>query len=197
MSNFITVKEAVERTGLSDSAIRRVIYPILKGDKHPDRQLVEPNPAEARAMRVKGENFAWKISEELLDREMQERVKKVKPEPKTGGAASVGNEHLLAMLQMLQKELDIKNQQIESQTQLLKGFSERMHEGNVLIGSLQKQLAVGSSSPRSSDSMDVESVPASPQSAPASKDVPAEETKPSSVKGKAKPKTHWLFRKIF
>ncbi len=42
------------------------------------------------------------------------------------------------MIQMLQMELDIKNQQIESQNQLLKGFSERMHEGNVLIGSLQK-----------------------------------------------------------
>ena len=34
--------------------------------------LIDPNPADARALRVKGESFAWKISEELLDREMQE-----------------------------------------------------------------------------------------------------------------------------
>lgn len=194
MSNFLTVKEAVERTGLSDSAIRRVIYPILKADKHPDRQLIEPNPAEARALRVKGENFAWKISEELLDREMQERVKKAKPEPKAGGVAFGGSDHLLAMIQMLQKELDIKNQQIESQTQLLKGFSERMHEGNVLIGSLQKQLTVGGLS-RSSDTVDVASVPAAPQSAPASNEAAGSEVKPSTSKGK--PKKHWLFRKIF
>ncbi len=195
MSNFLTVKEAVARTGLSDSAIRRVIYPILKADKHSDRHLIEPNPVDARALRVKGENFAWKISEELLDREMQERVKKVKPDPRAGGAASVGNEHLLAMLQMLQKELDIKNQQIESQTQLLKGFSERMHEGNVLIGSLQKQLSVGGSN-RSSEAVDVESAPASSQS---DRSPDAVETKPkaSSEKGTEKTKKHWLFRNIF
>ncbi len=196
MSNFLTVKEAVERTGLSDSAIRRVIYPILKADKHADRHLIEPNPADARALRVKGENFAWKISEELLDREMQERVKKVKVEPKAGAAASVGNEHLIAMLQMLQKELDIKNQQIESQNQLLKGFSERMHEGNVLIGSLQKQLSVGNSSPRSSDTVDVESAPASSQSERLQDSVPSK-SKASPEKGTAKTKKHWLFRNLF
>ncbi len=195
MSNFLTVKEAVERTGLSDSAIRRVIYPILKADKHPDRHLIEPNPVDARALRVKGENFAWRISEELLDREMQERVKKVKVEPKAGAAASVGNEHLLAMLQMLQKELDIKNQQIESQNQLLKGFSERMHEGNVLIGSLQKQLTAGGSN-RGSEAVDAESTPASAQSE-RSPDAAAPKPKASSEKGTAKTKKHWLFRNIF
>ena len=192
MSNFLTVKEAVERTGLSDSAIRRVIYPILKADKHTDRHLIEPNSADARALRVKGENFAWKISEELLDREMQERVKKVKAEPKAGATASVGNEHLLAMLQ---KELDIKNQQIESQNQLLKGFSERMHEGNVLIGSLQKQLTVGGSS-RSTDTVDAQSAPVSTQSE-RSDDAAPTQPKASSEKGTKKSKKHWLFCNIF
>ncbi len=110
MSHYLTVKEAVERTDLSDAANRRVIYPILKVDKHSDRHLVEPNPADAWALRVKGENFAWRISEELLERELQERVKKAKVEPKAASTASVGNDHLLAMLQMLQKELEFQKE---------------------------------------------------------------------------------------
>ena len=48
---------------------------------------------------------------------------------------------------MLQKELDIKNQQITQQSdliakqmELIGGLSERLREGNILMGSLQHQL---------------------------------------------------------
>ena len=50
---------------------------------------------------------------------------------------------------MLRGELDIKNQQITQQSEMLSkqmelisGLSERLREGNILIGSLQKQLAL-------------------------------------------------------
>ena len=55
----------------------------------------------------------------------------------------------------MQGELDIKNQQIAAQHQqmtaqneLMKGLSERLREGNILIGSLQQQLALGDGTKR-------------------------------------------------
>ena len=185
MSKFLTVKEAVERTGLSDSAIRRVIYPILKADKHADRHLIEPNPADARALRVKGENFAWKISEELLDREMHERVKKVKPDSKGTAQGSSGDDYLQATIEMLRNELHIKNQQIESQGQLLRDFSERVREANFMIGSLQKQIAPAA--PRQ-EPVDASAVENSEGDSAAHRD---------HVDGTPPKKRHWLFRKVF
>ncbi len=163
--------------------MRRVMQPIIKGEEHPDRGFIQPDPHEARELRLKGESFAWRISEELLDREMADRAKKVKPESKPTGGTS-GQDHLLAMIQMLQKELDIKNQQIDSQTQLLRDFSERMREGNILIGSLQKQLAPVVRP----EAVDVTSADRGDEGAAARRD---------SVDGTSAKKRNWLFRKLF
>jgi len=53
------------------------------------------------------------------------------------------------LIAMLRRELDIKNQQIAQQAEafskqmeLMSGLSERMHEGNVLIASLQQRLTL-------------------------------------------------------
>ena len=63
------------------------------------------------------------------------------PQPRTAGDAE--------LLAMLRRELDIKNQQITQQSEMLSkqmelisGLSERLREGNILIGSLQKQLTL-------------------------------------------------------
>ena len=212
MSNFLTVIEAAKLTGKSPSSIRRILYPILKSDKHPDRQHIEPNVAMAKSMRVKGENFAWKVSEELLRREIPEGEEKAKVEPKV---APIGGDHLHAFIEMLQKELDIKNRQIETQSELLKGFSERLREGNILIGSLQKQLALGDGSDRNrSDTVEVDSssMPTaetpkqgSNESASSTKTTDVSNTKSKVPLNKMtdtlaeppKKKTHWLFPKIF
>jgi hypothetical protein len=146
MTPFLTVKEAARLTGKSPSSIRRVIYPILKNDSHPDRPEIEPSAEEVLKLRMKGENFAWRLSEELLRRELP-----VEPGPEKGGAqaprpAAHGDTELLAMLR---RELEIKNQQITQQSQvigkqmeLMSGLSERLREGNILIGSLQQRLAL-------------------------------------------------------
>src|SRR4029077_10296025 len=63
-----------------------------------------------------------------------------------GHSHSPGTTDLIATLQ---GELAIKNQQIDQQSkmlsqqmELISGLSERLREGNVLIGSLQRQLAL-------------------------------------------------------
>ncbi len=185
MSNFLTVNESAKLTGKSPSSIRRILYPILKSDKHPDRPHIEPTVAVAKSLRVKGENFAWKVSEELLRREIPEGEEKAKVEPKSG---SVGGDQSPVIIEMLRKELDIKNRQIETQNDLLKGLTERLREGNVLIGSLQRQLALGDGSNRgrSEDALDAKST-ITPEKSEQGGDTPKVTPK----------KTHRLFRKIF
>jgi hypothetical protein len=146
MTKFLTVAEAAKLVGKSPSSIRRIIYPILENDQHPDRHQIEPSPDEAKALRLKGENFPWRISEELLRRHVPEAGAKTAGESKAAPAA--GGDGSAALLEMLQRELDIKNRQIETQNELLKGLSERLREGNILIGSLQQQLALPESSNR-------------------------------------------------
>lgn len=145
MATFLSVKEAAKLTGKSTSSIRRVIYPIIHDDAHADRSHVLPSVEEARALRLKGENFAWRISEELLQRE----IPVVPPSEKTSTASPAMSEGHSELLSMLRRELDIKNQQITQQTdmlskqmELINGLSERLREGNILIGSLQQQLAL-------------------------------------------------------
>lgn len=153
MPQFLTVKEAATLTGKSASSIRRVIYPIIQGTNHPDRQHIEPTEDDATKLRLKGENFAWRISEELLRREVPvEPVKPTGDERHDSQPRTAGDTELLAMLR---RELDIKNQQITQQSEMLSkqmelisGLSERLREGNILIGSLQKQLTLTDGSHR-------------------------------------------------
>src|SRR5947199_10060373 len=108
MPTFLSVREAAQRTGKSPSSIRRVLYPIIHDDKHADRKHIEPSVEGALKLRMKGENFAWRVSEELLRRAIP-----VEAGPEQGTAASSakvspghGDGELLAMLR---RELDIKN----------------------------------------------------------------------------------------
>jgi hypothetical protein len=147
LPSFLTVKEAARLTGRSPSSIRRVIYPILQKDHHPDRIHIEPSVSEVVKLRLKGENFAWRLSEELLRRECPVEEK---TERESSHAAPKELAHGDAdLLAMLRRELDIKNQQItqqadliSKQVELISGLSERLREGNVLIGSLQQRLAL-------------------------------------------------------
>lgn len=137
MSLFLTVKDAAKKTGKSPSSIRRLIYPILDDDQHPDRHHIEPDVATARELRLQGENFAWKISEEFLARVVPESPAKTTA---TNKSAESPRENTDAIVDILRKQLDIKDQQIAAQNEVIKGLSERVREGNILMGSLQQQL---------------------------------------------------------
>ena len=142
MSQFLTVKEAAKLTGKSPSSIRRVIYPIIHDDQHSDRLQIAPTVDEAQSLRLKGENFPWRISEELLHRE----VPIVSPSEKPKTPSQTTDNGQSELLAMLREELQIKNQQINQhseliakQMELISGLSERLREGNILIGSLQQR----------------------------------------------------------
>ena len=189
MPSFLTVKEAARLTGKSPSSIRRVLYPIIQRDDHPDRPHILPPIEEVAALRAKGEGFAWRLSEELLRREFPAAAPSQKgsagPSPKDTAADDGG------LLAMLRRELDIKNQQItqqggmiEKQMELISGLSERLREGNILIGSLQQRLALTDGR----DSTPAE--PAKPKRTPAS----AAEKGSASVPKPAKQKPGFFSR---
>ncbi|HEX3148475.1 MAG TPA: hypothetical protein VHR66_10350 [Gemmataceae bacterium] len=105
------------------------------------------------ALRMKGENFAWKLSEELLRRELPPDIKHEHPtdSPPGKSAPDVQAELLL----VLRRELDIKNEQITqqgkvigAQIELISGLSERLREGNILIGTLQQRVALTDGRPK-------------------------------------------------
>lgn len=151
MSEFLTVKEAAQKTGKSSSSIRRVIYPIVKDDSHPDRHHIQPTPAEARELRLQGENFPWRLSEELIEREIS-----TKPASSAERVTGTGDddpsaralvELLQLQLQHAQQQLQVKDQQISSMSEITKSLNERLREGNILMGSLQRQMSLGTGSP--------------------------------------------------
>jgi hypothetical protein len=181
MPNFLTVKAAAIFSNRSPSSVRRIIYPILEDNRHPDRHHIEPDVATAKSLRVKGENFAWKVSEEFLRRVMAEEGTKTNTESKP--VSKNAPDQSAAMLEIFRKQLDIKDQQIAAQNEVIKGLSERVREGNILMGSLQQQLALTDGSGRGKP--DVVAADKHPQTSKAEPDPRAEK------------KTHWLFRKIF
>lgn len=137
MPTFLTVKTAATQFRKSPSSIRRILYRIIANDKHPDRTHVEPSAEEVRKLRANGDNFAWRISEELLRRELPGESD-AKKTTATAPPASADSE----LFAMLRRELDIKNQQIADYTEHIRSLNERLREGNLLFGALQQRLAL-------------------------------------------------------
>ena len=183
MTTFLTVKAAAIFSNRSPSSVRRIIYPILEDNRHPDRHHIEPDVATAKSLRVTGENFAWKVSEELLRRVMSEEGTKSTTESRP--ASKNAPDQSTAILEIFRKQLDIKDQQIAAQNDVIKGLSERVREGNILMGSLQQQLSLTDGSTRNkSGVVDAEKPVQKPE-------------KGSDTATKSPTTTHWLFRKIF
>lgn len=181
MNQFLTVTEAAQLIGKSASSIRRLIYPILEANRHPDRPHIQPDAATAKSLRSKGENFAWKISREFLDRVISEDSAKAKPQPKK----NTESDHSLGVIiEILRAQLEIKDRQIAAQNELLQGLTEGARQSNLIIGSLQKQLVPPSTTDRSNATIVTAS--ASPQTQEQGSQAPV-----------TTPKKHWLFRNFF
>lgn len=130
---FLSIKEACDLTGRSESTVRRIIKAIVETPKHPDRDAVDPKPSFVESCKKKGEPFAWKIRQDILLREMKGALEKEKKTP----SVEYGD-----ILSILKRELDIKNEQIARQSQIIEGLNDRLREGNILLGSLQKHLSL-------------------------------------------------------
>ena len=98
---------------------------------------------------------------------------------------------------MLRRERDIKNHQITQQSEMLSkqielisGLSERLREGNILIGSLQRQLALPDGAARQHSDV-VDATPSETISPEKGSDVTGTTPKPSKD---SKPKKGFFSR---
>ncbi|NOS68070.1 MAG: hypothetical protein HOO67_06975 [Candidatus Peribacteraceae bacterium] len=133
---LLTIAEAATRTGRSHSTVRRLIKTIAEAASHPDRAGIEPSLKEVDAFKKKGENFTWKIREDVLLRNFASAPT---VEKKSHSDSSSGLTE--DILKILRRELDLKNQQIEKQWDVIQSLNDRLREGNILMGSLQQRLA--------------------------------------------------------
>lgn len=145
MPTFLSIKEAAERAEKAEITIRRYVQSVVKDKpKSAHRKLIQPTPTEVRSLKKQKRPFSWKISEELIAKQFkQEKESKTSVKP-----AKKGKEDT-AFLSTLQSELEgkkeqmkVKDDQIKALTEIVYSLNERMREGNVLMASLQKHLAL-------------------------------------------------------
>lgn len=134
---LLTIAEASDKTGRSHSTIRRLIKTITESADHVDRAGIEPTPKAVEAFKKKGENFTWKIREDVLIKHLPSAPTAEKKSGLHSGSEMTGD-----ILQILKHELDLKNQQIEKQWDVIQSLNDRLREGNILMGSLQQRLAL-------------------------------------------------------
>lgn len=147
MSDSLTVKEAVQFTGKSESTLKRMQREIVQDPGHADRSLIQPSNDEVERRKAAGEPYAWKIDRELLIR----RFPKDEPaQPASApGQSSSGDGGSTPVMEILRDQLESKDRQIATlETQLdrkdeqIHSLTERMRETNVLMRELQQRLAI-------------------------------------------------------
>jgi len=142
MTDFLSIREATTVTGVSVTTLRRFIRTIVADDQHPDRDQLLPSIADVQRMKAAGEQFTWQISVDLLKRAFAEKA----PKSKAGSAEFGPLGEVVALLrdqlQSAGEQLKVKDQQIASQVEIIHSLNDRIHEGNVLMATVQKQLAL-------------------------------------------------------
>ena len=205
MAVFYTVNEAAKIIGRSPTSVRRLLRPIVKDDQHPDRQHIQPGIAEVRELRIRGEGFAWRISEELLSREVSARKSATEaeapPSMKAGDQRPFQElvsmlheqlQHSQAQLSVKDQQLAVKDQQIASLSEITRSLNERLHEGNVLLATLQRQLSIPEASLISKP---VSKVSANKPAPPPARAAPKKtEPKPVTLVAKKQPKRGFFAR---
>ena len=146
MDQHLTVSEAREFTGKSESTIKRLLREITSDSQHVDRLFILPSAEEVERRRAAKEPYVWKIDRQLLLRRFpQEDV------VESGGAAVAGfvNAPGELVMQVLQEQLRSKNEQLRTlekqldrKDEQIASLNDRMRESNVLMRELQQRLAI-------------------------------------------------------
>ena len=146
MDNLLSIRDACEFTGLSESTIKRLIRDIAKDKGHPDRSLILPSHKELERKKKAGEPYRWKLDRELLVKHYPAESENGQGAGKSQAAGSVTADTLT---DVLRGQLDSKDQQLRTlETQLdrkdeqIVALNERMRESNILMKELQQKVAI-------------------------------------------------------
>jgi len=145
MPTFLSIKEAAERAEKAEITVRRFVQSIVKEQaSSSQRKHIQPTPAEVRILKKQKRPFSWKISEELILQQFlhntaSQSVAKTKEKTKEDSALF---SLLQSELEGKKEQMKVKDDQIQALTEIVHSLNERMREGNVLMASLQKHLAL-------------------------------------------------------
>lgn len=148
--DFVTIREAQELTGRSESTIRRLVRSVTNGTDKRKREMIRPSPDEVTAMRAKNEPFVYTIAKELLDEVFLGKSGQQTRHPASSMTMFMTAEQLINTLKKelagKDDQLNVKDRQIESLTRLVDKLGEqlsaRLHESNVLMKGLQDRLVL-------------------------------------------------------
>ena len=150
MDKHLTVKEATEFTGKSESTIKRLIREITADSDHPERSQVTPSHNELEKRKAAGEPYVWKIDKSLLEKRYPQEGTHAKEsetlQSQDGGVTD--GDRIITVLEktvaVLKDELIEKNKQIAE-------FQERQREQNLLIKNFQEQLSLAAPKARAAE----------------------------------------------
>jgi hypothetical protein len=183
MEQHLTLAEARDLTGKSESTIKRKIHDVTSDPAHPDRPLILPPADEVERRKASREPYAWKVNRSLLLRWFPPDESASKPAG-GGDRAATAND---AVIEVLRQQLHSKDQQIETLSKQLDrkdeqitALNERQREFNVLMGQLQERLAIAG--PRAAGAEPI--LASEPAATPTSKAgaTPPKKAKPSKRK---------------
>ena len=145
MPTFLSIKEAAGRAEKAEITIRRFVQSIVKEQaSSSQRKHIQPTPADVRTLKKQKRPFSWKISEELISQQFlhnsaSQAVAKTQEKTKEDSALF---SLLQSELEGKKEQMKVKDDQIQALTEIVHSLNERMREGNVLMASLQKHLAL-------------------------------------------------------
>ena len=186
MDQHLTVSEAREFTGKSESTIQRLLREITSDPQHVDRLFILPSAAEVERRKAAKEPYAWKIDRQLLLRRFPQE-----DAVESGGTAAAGfvNSPGELVMQVLQEQLRSKDEQLRTlekqldrKDEQIASLNDRMWESNVLMRELQQRLAIAAPKTATAESI-VESSAAAENAVTPSSLQPA---KPIVVKTRGK-----------
>ena len=151
MDQHLTVSEAREFTGKSESTIKRLLREITGDPQHVERPFILPSAEEVERRKAAKEPYVWKIDRQFLLRRFPQEEAVESGGVAAGGPATAPVGLVMQVLQeqlrskddqlrTLEKQLDRKDDQIAS-------LNERMRESNVLMRELQQRLAIAAPRP--------------------------------------------------
>jgi len=146
MNAQLTVREACELTGKSESTIKRLIHEVVADNKHPDRDLISPSHKDLKARKAAKEPYIWKIDRDLLRQRYPEAAATgatdSKAAPTTSAASDILSDVLKKQLEAMDRQIRTLETQLDRKDEQITALNERMRESNVLMKELQQKVAI-------------------------------------------------------
>ena len=120
-TTYLSIKEAAEKYKKAEITVRRLVRAIVNDDHSEDRGMISPPPSKATKLKAKRKPFSYSVDTALLEKHFG---------ASTGAPRAMRLEHgpqYIRLLEQttdtLQKQMDVKDEQIKSLQASIQGLS--------------------------------------------------------------------------